>query len=675
MSRASSRPSWRLRRLGVTAAILAGGWGVVPGQPLAAETADPVPMRTTRITLQVDREDPVAVRTRFLERPPTVILEFPLEQVVGALPERSSFRSGVIRGIVTQYDASSERGAGPRAVRSLQIILAELYPYRVRSEVGQVVVEIDHPVSVGAASLDVGLRGGTIIRGRELSPVTERFLAMQRALSTVRATQSTWTPRPVPRPTADSLRTEPWARSPAGGPRQGRPASAPSWIWLSIGLAAAAAGSVGAGWWLASRAAARRRLRAGAGAGPGTTRLTSAVQLIDQLVWRAFERQGFQLLRTIDVPRPPGLLRVMVREGTKAGLLCVGNGTFFEKQTVEQFVGALRQCELDNGVLVASGAFTVPAQRAAKESRVTLIGREQLIELLSAGATSEYFGKRLEESHARYEEARETLRQYAEQLDTFRRQRNEASWHLGEERAKAGRLEAELEATAHQARQQEAELARWRQDHALLRKQWDENQWYLGESRERCRHLEGQLTSVQQLAAALEAAERARDEANWYLGEERTKIQELSAELVAAQKALDAAVQRELALQDAFDQIRRSLSALQTFGERRRARRIGVPDARIELRDGRKRGVLFAGGLEDLSETGFKLTSSEALPEGPLRIRLHIPGWDEPVQSRVRRVWQRPDGEPISHVSGWQLTHVPEETRTRLQELVGRSQS
>ena len=83
-----------------------------------------------------------------------------------------------------------------------------------------------------------------------------------------------------------------------------------------------------------------RRVRAQQAGG----RLPSGIILMDQLVWRAFERQGFQLMTELELSPPlGGTLRVMMKDGTKAALLFVRNGPFLEKQTVELFTRALRE--------------------------------------------------------------------------------------------------------------------------------------------------------------------------------------------------------------------------------------------------------------------------------------------------------------------------------------------
>ena len=86
---------------------------------------------------------------------------------------------------------------------------------------------------------------------------------------------------------------------------------------------------------------------------------------------------------------------------------------------------------------------------------------------------------------------------------------------------------------------------------------------------------------------------------------------ELSGKLVELQNTLDASVKRELALQDAFDQIRRTLSALQTYGERRRMTRAPVPNAPVQVRGTTQLQVRSAGG------TGGQAPSPGGYPVRP----------------------------------------------------------
>lgn len=432
--------------------------------------------------------------------------------------------------------------------------------------------------------------------------------------------------------------------------------------------------SLGAFWLLSHQEAI------GAGAHRGwstssTARLPAGFLLIDQLVWRAFERQGYRLVsETALTPPLAGTLRLMTKDGPQAALLYIDNGPFFEKQTVERFARAMREAHVTQGMLVASGSFTVPAQRLAKDRHVTLIGREQLAELLSVGASSEYLTKQLEQSHARLEEAKQTLRQYAEELDVLRRQRNEASWYLGEERAKSAKLEADVTVAHQQLRHDEVELKRWEEEALCLRKQWEQSEWYLGEARARIQHLDTQLSALQELTKRLEAAERQQAEANWYLGEERTRRQALETERASIQQALEAAVQRERMLQETLDGLHRELQALQAYGERRAHRRNRIPAAVMEVYDGAE-DPLFAGCPRDLSGTGFGLSTERELPRTEsLRVRLQLPDHDV-IESRARLIWQQTHGEPTRYSSGCQFLEISDEARMRIAQCLGSSSS
>jgi hypothetical protein len=370
-----------------------------------------------------------------------------------------------------------------------------------------------------------------------------------------------------------------------------------------------------------------------------------------------------------ELTQPPlGTLRIITKDGAKTALLFVGSGRFFEKQTVERFIRAMREARVERGFLAASGSFTVPAQRVAKEHQITLIGRDQLVELLSMGAGSEYFTTQLEQSHARLEEAKDTLRQYAAELDTLRRQRNEASWHLGEERARSAKLEAQLEELAQQIRRYEADIQRSEQEAAALRKQWEESQWFLGEARERGRYLEAQVASLQELATRIEAVERERDGAAQSLGEERTKHASLAVRVDELQRQLDEAMQRSRQLDASLTRLQDELAVYRTLGERRHAGRVRIPEASVELVNGGNEPAA-AASLCDLSATGLGLETNHGLPERtPIRVRVRVPG-REPFEARARFVWQRPQGSGGRYRSGCRFMRPPAATRAALQEL------
>ena len=663
-----------------TLLILCGVWWLAAVPGFCAETADPSATATTVMTIALDSAKPVAIQTRFQEQPPTITIEFPRQRVVGSLPERSTIQEGVIQAILTQYYSGADSQPS-RFIRSLQIIISASYAYRVRSEPGRIVVAIDHPASVGRRTMEVGLKGGAVIRGLGERPVSERFRAMQHALDDATPSRQT---APIASPAGErsspasgrtaadaQIRRAPAVARPLPAsplrPRQGSPRANALGMGIALLVVVAAVG-LWSGWRPRKVLSALRRSPAPAFA---DGRLPSGIALIDELLWQAFERQGYQLIQTIEGGQPAGPLRLMTKDGSRAALRFVWNGSFFEKRTVEQFGNAMRAVGVDQGFLVASGSFTVPAQRAAKEQGVTLIGREQLMELLSAGATSEYFTKQLEQLHVRLEESKVTLQEYANQLDTLRRQRNEASWYLGEERAKSGQLESQLADAGAQLRQREAELAQWTEETAAFRKRWEESQWYLGESRARIDHLEANLSGLQEASARLETAARERDEANWYLGEERQRAKTFEQQLAFAQEQLAASVEREQTLQSILEDLKRTLRALQAFGERRRMARVHLPDAQIELMDGNEEQPLFAGSPRDLSSGGIGLETDRQLPEDTLRLVLRLPGESEPIQSKARIMWQHQagDGLPRFH-SGCQLLELPDTVRSRITQHI-----
>lgn len=655
----------------------------------AAETTDPIARSKTLLILKLATAKTLPVTTEYHAESFTVTIRFPRRRVVGWLPERSTVAQGVVQSITAQYEPSHDPQAS-RFLETLRIRLVSAYPYAVRSEPGRILIEIDHPASIQSTALEFGLRGGVVLGGSVRTRASDRFRAMQEALT--RATTRTH-PKTLEDAVASlsasaaqaAQRVAPWpdgtpaAKSAHGG--QGNPVVghessggefASAHARLSSGIAWAAFGVslvlVGAaGFWLLSQgepwgARARRKV---AGQQP------SGLQFVDQLIWRAFERQGYQLVVEMQLMPPlPGTLRVVMKDGAKTALLFIGSGAFLEKQTVERFVRIMEQVNVLSGVLVTSGAFTVPAQRFAKERHVTLIGREQLGELLSVGASSELTLKQIEQQQLRVEELKITVQQYASELDTLRRQRNEASWHLGEERAKSASVETQLHELTEQLHRYAADAHQWQEQAASLRKQWEESQWYLGESRAHAQHFETQLGVVQEQASQLEAMRRERDEAAWYLGEERSKHDALDRQFVELQKHLEESARRERALRETIEELSQELGALRTLGERRRHFRLRAPHARIELWNGGEQ-PLFSGAPRDLSAIGLGLETDGQLPEAStFRVALHLPD-QEPIASTARVIWQRSvDGGSTKYHSGYRLTELPLGARTRINRFI-----
>ena len=253
----------------------------------------------------------------------------------------------------------------------------------------------------------------------------------------------------------------------------------------------------------------------------------------------------------------------------------------------------------------------------------------------------------------------------------LRRQRNEPSWDLGEERTKTSQVEDQLADVGQQLRQREAELAQWAEEAAAFRTQWEESQWYLGESRERIGHLETAVSELQDTTQRLGAAERERDEANWYLGEARQRAQTFEQQLASAQEQLKASAEREQTLQSILEDLKRTLRALQAYGERRRMARAHLPHAQIELLDGDEEQPLFVGSPRDLSSSGIGLETPRQLPEEVLRLVLRLPGESEPIHSKASIMWQQQagDGTPRFH-SGCRLLELPDTVRSRITQYV-----
>ncbi len=659
MSNRIMQPSaWRDRSLVACVALACGL--ALPGEGFAAERVAGSPTKTTQVILTLDTQDTVRIRTRSVEQPPALIVEFPGQQVSGSLPERSVSQHGVISEIRTRYRTPRGRSA-MRIIDSVRIELTGPYSHRVREEPGHIIIEIDHPAGVMGETVEVGLRGGTILSGLARNTITERFRAMQEALVKASPTGWTWRATSAPRakgrdagtvttpgPPAEVAATGLLSPLPPRAPQPRPTAGGGTFSWaLLLGMMALLGGGVA--WWLRIRAGV---VTSASRSGEALRPVATGAAFIEQLVWRAFERQGYQLIRTIELAQPQAMMRVMAKDGTNRGLFCLMDGPFIEKDTIERCIEALRQASLEQGVVVAFGSFTVPAQRRAKEAQVTLIGRAELVELLSAGATTEYFSKELEQLSAQLDESTAGMKQYAHELESLRRQRNEASWSLGEERARRAQLETETSEVSRQLHQAEAHRERSHTEMASLQRRWEENQWYLGEAKARMRYLEEQVSQLQEIAQGAEATRQERDDASAHLGEERIHREQLTAQLQALTDQIKQSVARERALQDQMERLKEDLAALQAHGDRRRALRGSVADATVELHD-RENCVIFSGGLRDLSGAGVGFDGEQACSVGdPLRISLRLPGRARPITSQGRLVWQRKDPQTSRYRSG-----------------------
>lgn len=382
--------------------------------------------------------------------------------------------------------------------------------------------------------------------------------------------------------------------------------------------------------------------------------------LVDQLVWRGVESQGYQLCSEQELTQPPlGLLRVIERAGAKAALLFVGQGRVLERHTVEQFLARMREANVESqGFLVTAGAFTVPAQRFAKSHGITLIGREALIELLGLGSKSETVTKQLAQLQGHLVESQERVSQAIAECDALRRQRNEATWALGEARAASASREAQVEALTQQLTRHEADVTRWEHEASTWRAQWEESQWYLGESRERLSALEAEVRELLVLSQQLEQLQRERDEARWFLGEARARC-------AALQQHVQALTGQPCeALGD---------GAQARSEDRRASQRIKIHQATIEFL-GQVDGQAVAASLRDLSRTGIGFDSDHPLTgSSTFRLRIAIPG-DEPIESMAERLWQQSTNDASGRFSsGCRWLDLPETTRARLDALLASS--
>jgi predicted nucleic acid-binding Zn-ribbon protein len=636
-------------------------------------------MTKTFIMVKLETDRPVTVNSTWSDQPPMISLDFPDQRVIGLLPRHSTFSHGVIQSITAQYSAPSGASSA-RFIQSLHIFLTAPYTYRVNSEAGRIVVEIEHPASVTRTAVEVGLRKGLLIGAAPAQElINERFRAMQEALvhATLPARQSQRASgeasapapirqqaaslasahigRPIPAAAPTALKAATFPRMVAlAGPRKPIRTTLPVawWSLLASGIFATAAAGL---WWL-TRERVGTFLRRHAGKSSTPLRVPAGVAFVDEMVWKALAKRGYHLIiEVMMTEQPGGTIRVITKDGPPSALWCVGHGPVFEKQTVERFARAMREVHVTQGLLVGTGSFTVPAQRAAKAHHITLIGRDQLTELLGEGARDEHATNLLTQQRTRLEEIQGTLSQYAEELDVLRRQRNEASWHLGEERAKSASIESQLEGLTQRLRQAETELTGWQQDAVKLRKQWEESQWYLGEAQARGRYLQTQVEALQQDAQLAEEAEQQRREAQGALDEECRQRTTLETELADLQTRLALSADRIRALEDAVERLKQDIATSSARAERRTAGRMHVDDTTVELlQDGAE--PIAIGRLRNLSRSGIGINTDSEVPttSSPLRLRVRVPGL-EPVEAAARFVWQQAEATGDGYQSGYAL--------------------
>ena len=663
-----------LRHLGTLAAL--AGLGLAASKvSSAAETSGGSKVTQTIIALKLGTNEALSVRSHATQDPPVIVIEFPDQKVIGALPERSVVDSGVVQQILTRYQDFS--GVDTRRyIRSLHIALKAPYPWRVWAENGNVMVEIEHPTTVSSASLEVGLRGGTVIRSLPQPAVYAKFRAMQSALEEAAIGETPLQmreqdiPRPIKplNPTASSQSSAPIPTLSAAPKRSYAKLPLP-FVFGMLSAAGLMLLSLGVLTWLSWQMSRREPEPVSAGL---RQEAASSTLLIDELIWRAFERQGYQLMRLQEIPQSASNFRIIKKDSRALGLWAVGNGLFFEKQTVERFGELLESAQLEEGILAATGSFTVPAQRLAKERHITLVGREQLVELLGMGAASAYVQSQLQQAQSQLDEAKTSIRRYETELETLRRQRNEASWHLGSERVKSASMEAQVAQLSAQLDSYREQVAHWEEEAKKLKKQWQESEWFLGESRDRERYFSEQLAQLQQAATTVESLTKARDDAHWFLGEEKTKREALEAELVGLRLAKTEAERCEAQLRETAETLCRQLEAISFYGERRAAVRAHVPDAFIEIRNGQEEPV-FSGVPADISSTGMRLHTQNHLPFGSDdRIVLHLPGMAEAAQVQAERVWEK-DEASDGQSSGYRFVDISEGARAHLNNLAGRA--
>jgi len=136
----------RIALMRVTCVLAAALLWAVPRVSAAETLSSGEGMKTTQVVLDLIAKDSVRVESRMRQNPPTLVLKFRGQSVSGSLPERSSIQHGVISEIQTQYRGRVKRD-GSRNISEMRILLTGAYDYRIRTEVGRVTIEIDHPAA------------------------------------------------------------------------------------------------------------------------------------------------------------------------------------------------------------------------------------------------------------------------------------------------------------------------------------------------------------------------------------------------------------------------------------------------------------------------------------------------------------------------------------------------
>jgi restriction system protein len=113
----------------------------------------------------------------------------------------------------------------------------------------------------------------------------------------------------------------------------------------------------------------------------------------EELVAEAYRREGYEVKRTGDAAGDGGVDVVLKRNGQTTLVQCKHWKTrTVELPVVRDLLGAMADRKADYGLVVSYGAFTCGATTFAKENRITLIGENDLVELIRSAQKKERLG-------------------------------------------------------------------------------------------------------------------------------------------------------------------------------------------------------------------------------------------------------------------------------------------
>ena len=245
-------------------------------------------------------------------------------------------------------------------------------------------------------------------------------------------------------------------------------------------------------------------------------------------------------------------------------------------------------------------------------------------------------------------------------------QRDAATTQLEDARVQAEAWRQQVAALQHHVGEGETRLQAAQQEAAAVREQWQANQQAITDLEATLDRVTGQLSgATQALDASTQTAAAAAQEAE----RQRQTQQTREAECERWRLALEEAHQREQDVREVLERLGQDLAAVRASGEQRRAARIFLANITIEL-VGEDKTSIWTGFPRDLSSTGLGFSTERELPALPLRARFTIPGFEKPVVSKIRLIWQQADGDSHRYFSGAQFLNLSPSIRKIITQLV-----